>query len=275
VPRPALTLLAPASQRRADVLMPDADGFELLELIQTGLHLSTPVVMMSTDSGDVRLRSLRSGAASFLSKPVRPDQLQSLWQVAPAAGGAQSPHRSNSLDALDEAGRAAGMASGQVLLKCRADELARSAPTGEGLDGVAAAAIAAASRPSTTSTRVERLLKEREMRRVRSMTGLDGDGAGSESLPSPTPHSTPQAHSTPLSSRDLSVDNLAALGDGPAPETRQRLIVVANRLPVSAKRRPDGGWSLEISAGGLVSALLGIQQALVIIAREFGVYGQP
>ena len=244
-----------------DVLMPDADGFELLELIQTGLHLSTPVVMMSTDSGDVRLRSLRSGAASFLSKPVRPDQLQSLWQVAPSGGGPPpSPHRSNSLDALDEAGRAAGMASGQVLLKCRADELARSAPSGEGVDGVAAAAAAAASRLSTTSTRVERLLKEREMRRVRSMTGLDGDGAGSESLPSPTPHSMPQAHSTPLSSRDLSVDNLAALGDSPAGEARQRLIVVANRLPVSAKRRPDGGWSLEISAGGLVSALLGIQQ---------------
>ena len=130
--------------------MPDADGFELLELIQTGLHLSTPVVMMSTDSGDVRLRSLRSGAASFLSKPVRPDQLQSLWQVAPSLGGGppQSPHRSNSLDALDEAGRAAGMASGQVLLKCRADELARSAPSGEGLDGVAAAATAAKNRKS-------------------------------------------------------------------------------------------------------------------------------
>lgn len=38
---------------------------------------------------------------------------------------------------------------------------------------------------------------------------------------------------------------------------RQRLLVVANRLPVSAVRRGEEAWSLEISAGGLVSALLG------------------
>ncbi|KAG6607944.1 Alpha,alpha-trehalose-phosphate synthase [UDP-forming] 1 [Cucurbita argyrosperma subsp. argyrosperma] len=39
---------------------------------------------------------------------------------------------------------------------------------------------------------------------------------------------------------------------------RQRLLVVANRLPVSAVRRGEDSWSLEISAGGLVSALLGV-----------------
>lgn len=38
---------------------------------------------------------------------------------------------------------------------------------------------------------------------------------------------------------------------------RQRLLVVANRLPVSAVRRGEDSWSLDISAGGLVSALLG------------------
>ena len=37
----------------------------------------------------------------------------------------------------------------------------------------------------------------------------------------------------------------------------QRLLVVANRLPVSAVRKGEDSWSLEISAGGLVSALLG------------------
>lgn len=41
------------------------------------------------------------------------------------------------------------------------------------------------------------------------------------------------------------------------PFSRQRLLVVANRLPVSAVRRGEDSWSLEISAGGLVSALLG------------------
>ncbi|KAL5537739.1 hypothetical protein UlMin_044569 [Ulmus minor] len=40
---------------------------------------------------------------------------------------------------------------------------------------------------------------------------------------------------------------------------RQRLLVVANRLPVSAVRRGEDSWSLEISAGGLVSALLGVK----------------
>lgn len=39
---------------------------------------------------------------------------------------------------------------------------------------------------------------------------------------------------------------------------RQRLLVVANRLPVSAIRKGEDSWSLEISAGGLVSALLGM-----------------
>jgi len=38
---------------------------------------------------------------------------------------------------------------------------------------------------------------------------------------------------------------------------KQRLLVVANRLPVSAVRQGKDSWQLEISVGGLVSALLG------------------
>ncbi len=37
-----------------------------------------------------------------------------------------------------------------------------------------------------------------------------------------------------------------------------RLLVVANRLPVSAFRDRDGRWQLQVSAGGLVSALMGV-----------------
>ncbi|KAI5440394.1 alpha,alpha-trehalose-phosphate synthase [UDP-forming] 1 isoform X2 [Lathyrus oleraceus] len=55
-----------------------------------------------------------------------------------------------------------------------------------------------------------------------------------------------------------------ALGDGYVREDgkpmRQRLLVVANRLPVSAVRKGEDSWSLEISAGGLVSALLGVKE---------------
>ena len=38
----------------------------------------------------------------------------------------------------------------------------------------------------------------------------------------------------------------------------QRLIVVANRLPVSAYKDRSGRWQLQVSAGGLVSALMGV-----------------
>jgi hypothetical protein len=41
---------------------------------------------------------------------------------------------------------------------------------------------------------------------------------------------------------------------------KHRLLVVANRLPVSATRTGTHSWSLELNAGGLVSALLGIKQ---------------
>ncbi|GLT52549.1 hypothetical protein SLA2020_258830 [Shorea laevis] len=42
--------------------------------------------------------------------------------------------------------------------------------------------------------------------------------------------------------------------------SKQRLLMVANRLPVSAKRLEDNSWQLEMSTGGLVSALLGVKQ---------------
>lgn len=37
-----------------------------------------------------------------------------------------------------------------------------------------------------------------------------------------------------------------------------RLIVVANRLPVTCSKDSSGRWKLQISAGGLVSALMGV-----------------
>ena len=39
--------------------------------------------------------------------------------------------------------------------------------------------------------------------------------------------------------------------------SKQRLLVVANRLPVSAVRKGEDSWQLEMSVGGLVTALLG------------------
>ncbi|KAK8970548.1 Alpha,alpha-trehalose-phosphate synthase [UDP-forming] 1 [Platanthera guangdongensis] len=60
---------------------------------------------------------------------------------------------------------------------------------------------------------------------------------------------------SPISSRTLR-DGFGASEGKPL---KQRLLVVANRLPVSAFRHGEDSWSLEISAGGLVSALLGMK----------------
>ncbi len=40
-----------------------------------------------------------------------------------------------------------------------------------------------------------------------------------------------------------------------------RLVIVSNRLPISVKKAEDNGsWSFQLSSGGLVSALQGLQK---------------
>ncbi|XP_021773908.1 alpha,alpha-trehalose-phosphate synthase [UDP-forming] 1-like [Chenopodium quinoa] len=48
--------------------------------------------------------------------------------------------------------------------------------------------------------------------------------------------------------------------DAVAGSPSQRLLVVAKRLPVSAVRRGEDSWSLEVNVGGLVTALLGVKE---------------
>lgn len=111
-------------------------------------------------------------------------------------------------------------------------------------------------------TRLERLLRERELRKsnrsilqndeVKDNNGdadANGDGIGSN-----------DGDKWPRD-EDL-LDGLATPNDqgrerqnGRLP--KQRLMVVANRLPVSAVRKGEDSWALELSVGGLVSALLG------------------
>ena len=80
------------------------------------------------------------------------------------------------------------------------------------------------------STRVDRLLREREqMRRSRSQQNLDA-----------------------------SVEDSKMMEEG-KPRV-QSLIIAANRLPISVKKAADGSWDLRTSAGGLVSALLGVRK---------------
>lgn len=100
----------------------------------------------------------------------------------------------------------------------------------------------------------------------------------------------PGSHAPPLHRR-LSITNLkqdvlftlvganlystdAYVPDMPAfeepPEPKGRLIIVANRLPITVKRQEDGHYDLIPSSGGLVSGLSGMMKT-----TEFQWYGWP
>ncbi|CAI0441029.1 unnamed protein product [Linum tenue] len=100
--------------------------------------------------------------------------------------------------------------------------------------------------------RVERLLRERELRELRRSNRAEANGnhshSGGES--SELLDFRFRQNSDPQKSSYIEQHDVRPV--------RQRLLVVANRLPVSAVRRGEDAWSLEISAGGLVTALLGV-----------------
>lgn len=91
-------------------------------------------------------------------------------------------------------------------------------------------------------TRLERLLRERELRK-----SFRSQHEGLDSI---------------IGNGQIGTDTFTheeELGKTPAP-IRQRLLVVANRLPVRATRKGESSWQLEMSIGGLVSAILGITE---------------
>lgn len=100
--------------------------------------------------------------------------------------------------------------------------------------------------PTHQSNRVERLLRERQLRRSGSCFQFGESEKQQED------------RSNSLRQESTSSESLHTVEQVPGSSKPQRLLVVANRLPVSAVWQPDGSWSLEISAGGLVSALLGM-----------------
>ncbi|CAL5053763.1 unnamed protein product [Urochloa decumbens] len=62
----------------SDVVMPDMDGFKLLELI--GLEMDIPVIMLSAnDETETVMRGINHGACDYLVKPVRLEQLRGIW----------------------------------------------------------------------------------------------------------------------------------------------------------------------------------------------------
>ncbi|KAL3596608.1 hypothetical protein D5086_008245 [Populus alba] len=128
--------------------------------------------------------------------------------------------------------------------------------------------------PATPKSRTERLMKERNLRKLNRVFNLNekaGDSLRDADLFSNDSALTETENCASLNEEELSegVDGYER-HDQRLP--KQRLLVVANRLPVSAVRQGKDSWQLEISVGGLVSALLGrwIGWAGVNVPDEIG-----
>ncbi|XP_047308102.1 alpha,alpha-trehalose-phosphate synthase [UDP-forming] 1-like [Impatiens glandulifera] len=120
--------------------------------------------------------------------------------------------------------------------------------------------------PLTPTTRLERLLRERELRKLnKSVPSNDETKDGnreidffSEQFFSDGDNMLSEEEFLQgVASARAQIENGFKQDGRP---TKQRLLVVANRLPVSAVRKGEDSWTLEISAGGLVSALLGVNE---------------
>ncbi|KEH17194.1 putative alpha,alpha-trehalose-phosphate synthase (UDP-forming) [Medicago truncatula] len=104
--------------------------------------------------------------------------------------------------------------------------------------------------------RVERLLRERELRK----SGISGIQSSNNNQMGDVYLEQDQHKNDVTSSSSSSIVTQRQHEDHDVVgKYKQRLLVVANRLPVSANRTGEDSWSLEISAGGLVSALLGVK----------------
>eukprot|EP00894_Picocystis_sp_ML_P003595 jgi/Pico_ML_1/54112/g4535.t1 len=107
--------------------------------------------------------------------------------------------------------------------------MSRASSSAEVHNGSVGGSVAAGSATAVAgSSRVDRLLRERQLRRSRS-------------------------------SQNLFVEEEAPA----SPKREERLLIVANRLPVSGAKDEDGKWTLKNSSGGLVSAMMGVQHAYV------------
>ncbi|GMN43428.1 hypothetical protein TIFTF001_012634 [Ficus carica] len=123
--------------------------------------------------------------------------------------------------------------------------------------------------PSTPRTRLERLLRERELRKSNRSVHSNEEGRDGNRL-----HGELFGNDAVFTKGDnLGLPHEEELSEGGATRafvdgcerqegrpSKQRLLVVANRLPVSAVRRGEDSWQLEMSVGGLVTALLGVKE---------------
>ncbi|KAL2326848.1 hypothetical protein Fmac_020275 [Flemingia macrophylla] len=114
--------------------------------------------------------------------------------------------------------------------------------------------------------RLERLLRERELRKsgrgsvLTEVNENNGRRVGGEGIEYEAEQGRKEEGAVDVAGEGDVAEKGAGVERQEAKALRQRLLVVANRLPVSAVRKGEKAWSLEISAGGLVSALLGVKE---------------
>uniref|UniRef100_A0A7N0RES1 alpha,alpha-trehalose-phosphate synthase (UDP-forming) n=1 Tax=Kalanchoe fedtschenkoi TaxID=63787 RepID=A0A7N0RES1_KALFE len=111
--------------------------------------------------------------------------------------------------------------------------------------------------PGTPRTRLARLIRERELRRISRSGSVEDISGGVNREEDFSPFSNDGESSIYFNEEGLT-DGIASEDGEREARPKQRLLVVANRLPVSAVRKGEETWQLEVSVGGLVSALLGV-----------------
>ncbi|KAG8058293.1 hypothetical protein GUJ93_ZPchr0002g24280 [Zizania palustris] len=86
----------------SDVHMPGMDGFKLLELV--GLEMDLPVIMLSAN-GETQtvMKGITHGACDYLLKPVRLEQLRTIWQHVVRRRNCDAKNRGNDDDAGEKA----------------------------------------------------------------------------------------------------------------------------------------------------------------------------
>ncbi|KAG2648996.1 two-component response regulator ORR24-like [Panicum virgatum] len=93
----------------SDVHMPDMDGFKLLELV--GLEMDLPVIMLSAN-GETQtvMKGITHGACDYLLKPVRIEQLRTIWQHVVRRKSSDAKIHGND---NDDSGKKLQLASGE------------------------------------------------------------------------------------------------------------------------------------------------------------------